>query len=80
LRVPGAAVARALIEATGAPLAAPSANRSGGVSPTSAAHVLADLGGRIELILDGGPCDWGVESTVVACLGGTPRLLRPGAI
>ena len=43
-------------------------------------HVLADLGGRIELILDGGPCEWGVESTVVACLGGAPRLLRPGAI
>jgi len=80
LRVPAAAVAQALIEATGAPLAAPSANRSGAVSPTCAEHVLADLGGRIELILDGGPCEWGVESTVVACLGGAPRLLRPGAI
>ena len=80
LRVPGSAVARALLSATGAPLAAPSANRSGAVSPTSAQHVLADLGGRIALILDAGPCEWGVESTVVACLGGAPRLLRPGAI
>jgi L-threonylcarbamoyladenylate synthase len=80
LRAPASPVARALIEAAGAPLAAPSANRSGAVSPTSAPHVLADLGGRIELILDAGPCDWGVESTVVACLGGAPRLLRPGAI
>jgi L-threonylcarbamoyladenylate synthase len=80
LRVPGSGVARALIEATGAPLAAPSANRSGAVSPTSAQHVLADLGGRIDLILDAGPCEWGVESTVVACLGGAPGLLRPGAI
>jgi L-threonylcarbamoyladenylate synthase len=80
LRAPGSPVARALIEATGAPLAAPSAIRSGAVSPTTAQHVLADLGGRIALILDAGPCEWGVESTVVACLGGAPRLLRPGAI
>ena len=80
LRVPGAQVARALIAAAGAPLAAPSANRSGAVSPTRAEHVLADLDGRIALILDAGPCRWGVESTVVACLGGAPRLLRPGAV
>jgi L-threonylcarbamoyladenylate synthase len=80
LRVPGSEVARALIAATGEPLAAPSANRSGRVSPTTAQHVLADLGGRIPLILDAGPCGFGVESTVVACLGGVPRLLRPGAV
>ncbi len=80
LRVPGLAVARALIAATGAPLAAPSANRSGAVSPTRAEHVAADLGDRIALILDAGPCVWGVESTVVACLAEGPRLLRPGAI
>ena len=78
--MPGAEVARALIAAAGAPLAAPSANRSGAVSPTCAEHVLADLGGRIALILDAGPCGWGVESTVVACLGGAPLLLRPGAV
>jgi L-threonylcarbamoyladenylate synthase len=80
LRVPGAEVARALIAAVGAPLAAPSANRSGAVSPTRAEHVLTDFDGRIALILDAGPCGWGVESTVVACLGGAPRLLRPGAV
>jgi L-threonylcarbamoyladenylate synthase len=80
LRVPGSHTARALIAATGAPLAAPSANRSGEVSPTRAEHVRADLDGRIPLVLDAGPCDWGVESTVVACLGGAPRLLRPGAV
>jgi len=80
VRVPGAEIARALIAETGAPLAAPSANRSGAVSPTQAAHVLADLDGRIDLILDAGPCPLGLESTVVACLGDAPRLLRPGAI
>ena len=80
VRVPGHSVARALIASAGAPLAAPSANRSGRVSPTLAAHVLDDLGGAVALILDAGPCPMGVESTVVACLGGTPRLLRPGAI
>ena len=80
LRVPGSETARALIAATGAPLAAPSANRSGAVSPTRAEHVAADLGDRIGLILDAGPCVWGVESTVVACLAQGPRLLRPGAI
>jgi L-threonylcarbamoyladenylate synthase len=80
LRVPGAEIARALISAVGAPVAAPSANRSGAVSPTSAEHVRADLEGAIPLILDAGPCRWGVESTVVACLGGAPRLLRPGAV
>ena len=80
LRVPGGEIARALIRETGAPLAAPSANRSGAVSPTQASHVFADLDGRVDLILDAGPCLLGLESTVVACLGGAPRLLRPGAI
>jgi L-threonylcarbamoyladenylate synthase len=80
LRIPGAEIARALIKETGAPLAAPSANRSGAVSPTQAQHVLADLDGRIELILDAGPSALGLESTVVACLGDAPQLLRPGAI
>ena len=65
--------------AFGAPMVAPSANRSGHVSPTSAAHVLGDLRGRIDLIVDGGPCTVGVESTIVACLG-RPTLLRPGGV
>ena len=78
LRVPSHPVALALIRAAARPLAAPSANRSGRVSATSAAHVSAQLGGRIDLILDGGPADVGVESTIIACLNGTPRLLRAG--
>lgn len=81
LRVPAHNVARAVIEAAGAPLAAPSANRSGHVSPTTAVHVLADLDGRIDWILDAGPTRHGLESTIVACLSqGPPTLLRPGAI
>jgi L-threonylcarbamoyladenylate synthase len=80
LRAPSHPVARALIAAAGVPLAAPSANQSGRVSPTSAAHVLADLDGRIDLILDAGPSTFGVESTIIACLDGAPRLLRHGAI
>jgi L-threonylcarbamoyladenylate synthase len=80
LRAPDHWVARALIEAAGVPLAAPSANRFGRVSPTRAEHVAADLDGRIDWILDAGPTPLGLESTIVACLGGTPRLLRPGAI
>jgi L-threonylcarbamoyladenylate synthase len=80
LRVPAHPVARALIAAAGVPLAAPSANRSGRISPTTAAHVAAELDGRIDLILDGGPTRLGLESTIVACLGGAPRLLRPGAL
>jgi len=80
LRAPAHPVARALIEAAGVPLVAPSANRSGRVSPTSAAHVLADLDGRIDLILDAGPARLGVESTIIACLDGGPLLLRHGAI
>ena len=80
LRVPDHAIARALIGKAGVPLAAPSANRSGGVSPTLPIHVLADLDGCIDMILDGGPCRIVLESTIVACLDGPPRLLRRGAI
>jgi len=80
LRSPADETARALIEAAGVPLAAPSANRSGRVSPTTAAHVLADLDGRIDWILDGGPCRYGLESTIVRVAAGRIALLRPGAI
>jgi L-threonylcarbamoyladenylate synthase len=80
LRAPSHETARALIEATGVPLAAPSANRSGRVSPTTAAHVLADLAGRIDWILDAGPCRYGLESTIIEVAGGRVKLLRPGAI
>ena len=83
LRIPSHPTARALLAAFGGPVVAPSANRSGHVSPTTPAHVLADLRGRIELILDDGPCAVGVESTIVALLGtntGLPTLLRPGGL
>ena len=80
LRVPAHETARALIQAAGTPLAAPSANRSGRVSPTTAAHVLADLDGEIDWILDGGPSRYGLESTIVACLEPRPTLLRSGAV
>jgi L-threonylcarbamoyladenylate synthase len=79
LRVPAHPLAQALLERIGRPVAAPSANRSGQVSPTTAAHVLADLDGRIDAVLDGGPTEVGLESTIVACLG-EPRLLRPGGL
>lgn len=79
VRMPAHPVARALLDAFGGAIVAPSANRSGHVSPTDAAHVLADLGGRIDLILDGGACPVGVESTIVACLD-RPTLLRPGGL
>ncbi len=79
VRVPAHPVALALLRAAGIPIAAPSANVSGRPSPTRAGDVLADLNGRIPLILDGGPCDVGLESTVVD-LTGEPRILRPGAI
>ncbi len=79
LRVPAHPVAQALLAKFGRPIVAPSANRSGHVSPTSAAHVLADLRGRIDLIIDGGPCTVGVESTIVSCVD-KPVLLRPGGI
>jgi L-threonylcarbamoyladenylate synthase len=72
--------ANALIAEFGRPLVAPSANRSGHVSPTRADHVDADLGDRIDLVLDGGPCDVGIESTIVAVEGDTVTLLRSGAV
>jgi len=80
LRSPSHETARALIEAAGVPLAAPSANLSGRVSPTAAAHVVAELDGRIDWILDGGPCRHGLESTIVEVVGAQIALLRPGAI
>lgn len=80
VRVPAHPVARALLELLQKPLAAPSANRSEHVSPTTAAHALADLDGRIDAVLDGGPCAWGIESTVLQLGVGGPRLLRAGAI
>jgi L-threonylcarbamoyladenylate synthase len=79
VRVPQHRVAQDLLRAFGGPIVAPSANRSGHVSPTAAAHVLADLGGRIDLIVDGGPTTVGLESTIVACLD-APALLRPGGV
>jgi L-threonylcarbamoyladenylate synthase len=80
VRVPAHPIALGVIAAAGRPLAAPSANRSGRVSAVTAAHVARDLAGEIDLILDGGRCPVGVESTIVACLDEHPRLLRPGGI
>lgn len=80
LRCPSHPAMQALLAAAGRPLAAPSANASGSISPTRADHVLASLGGRIPLILDGGATERGVESTIVAVEEGGVRLLRPGPI
>jgi L-threonylcarbamoyladenylate synthase len=80
LRVPAHPAMQALLRATDRPLAAPSANASGTISPTRAAHVLRSLGGRIPLIVDAGPTERGLESTIVAATGGPLRLLRPGPI
>lgn len=80
LRTPAHPVARALLAAVGRPLAAPSANPSGRVSPTTAGHVLAGLSGRIDAVLDGGSCPVGLESTILALDGGGPRLLRAGGL
>ncbi len=80
VRVPAHPAARALIQATGRPIAAPSANRSGAVSPTTAAHVMDDLAGRITAILDCGPTSVGLESTVLDLTGERPCLLRAGGI
>jgi L-threonylcarbamoyladenylate synthase len=79
LRAPAHPVARAVLEAAGIPIAAPSANRSNAISPTTAEHVVASLGDRIDAVLDGGRCAVGIESTVLD-LTGTPRVLRPGGI
>jgi L-threonylcarbamoyladenylate synthase len=80
LRVPAHPVAHALLADFGGPLAAPSANRSGHVSPTTAAHVAADLGDAVACILDAGPTPIGIESTIIGLAGPTPLLLRPGAL
>jgi L-threonylcarbamoyladenylate synthase len=81
IRLPAHRAMRALLEATGRPLAAPSANASGAISPTRAAHVVQSLGGRIPLIVDDGPCAVGLESTIVAVAAdGALRLLRPGPV
>ncbi|MEV4707208.1 L-threonylcarbamoyladenylate synthase [Actinoplanes sp. NPDC049316] len=79
IRVPAHPVALRLLEACGLPLAAPSANRSEGISPTTAEHVLRSLP-DVPLVLDGGPASWGIESTVLDVTGAVPRLLRPGAL
>ena len=80
IRCPASALTRAIITASGVPIAAPSANISGKPSPTTAQHVLHDMAGKIEAIVDGGPCAVGVESTIVDLTGKTPRLLRPGGV
>ena len=80
VRFPVHPAARSLIEAARRPIAAPSANRSGRPSPTTAAHVLEDMDGRVPLILDGGACAVGLESTVIDVTGDTPRILRPGGV
>lgn len=80
VRVPAHPVALALLRAFGGGIAAPSANRFGSVSPTTAEHVRAELGDAVDLVLDGGPCAVGVESTIVDVTGDVPRLLRPGGV
>jgi L-threonylcarbamoyladenylate synthase len=80
LRVPAHAVAQKLLSLFGKPVAAPSANRAGHVSPTRAEHATADLSGRIDAVLDGGPTMLGLESTIVDCTGEAPRLLRSGGV
>jgi L-threonylcarbamoyladenylate synthase len=80
LRIPDHPIAQDVLRRVGRPIAAPSANRSGRVSPTDPEHVLGDLDGRIAAILEGGAARVGVESTIVACLDGKPRLLRPGGV
>jgi L-threonylcarbamoyladenylate synthase len=80
VRVPNSPVAQAILRAFGGPIVAPSANRSGHVSPTTAAHVKADLAGRIDLIVDGGPTPVGMESTIVGCGDDGPVLLRSGGV
>jgi len=80
LRMPAHPIAQALLTETQRPLAAPSANASGTISPTLAAHVAASLGDKVDLIVDGGPCTVGIESTVLDLTGGTPTILRPGSI
>jgi L-threonylcarbamoyladenylate synthase len=80
IRVPAHPVARAILVAAGVPLAAPSANRSNAVSPTTAEHVAASLGDRVDLVIDGGACEGGIESTVLHLAYDPPALLRPGLV
>lgn len=80
VRVPAHPAAHAILEALDGPVAAPSANPSGGISPTTAAHVLGGLNGRIAAVLDDGPCDVGLESTIIGLAGNVPLLLRPGGL
>ncbi len=80
LRIPAHPIAQALLRAFGGGIAAPSANRFGRISPTAAEHVRAELGGNVDLVLDGGACDIGIESTIVDVSGARPALLRPGRI
>lgn len=80
IRAPDHAVARALLRAAGRPIAAPSANVSGRISPTTAAHVAAELDQRVAMVLDGGRCGIGIESTILDLSGNAPRLLRPGGV
>ena len=80
IRMPSHPVAAAMLRACNLPVAAPSANTSGRPSPTAAAHVLEDMNGKIPLILDGGPCDVGLESTVLDLCHGRPTILRPGGV
>lgn len=80
LRIPSHPLAISLLQRVARPVAAPSANRSGRLSPTNAQDVADDLGDRVDVILDGGPCPVGLESTIVACLAGTVALLRPGGV
>ncbi|WP_370638232.1 L-threonylcarbamoyladenylate synthase [Ancylobacter sp. Lp-2] len=80
IRVPAHPVAQAVLRAADRPIAAPSANRSGHVSPTTAGHVMADLLGAIDLVLDAGPAAVGVESTILDCTGDIPAMLRPGGL
>ena len=80
VRMPSHPLAQALLHEAGIPIAAPSANRSGRISPTDAAHVHEELGNRISMVLDGGPCQLGIESTVVNAIGKIPVILRPGSI
>jgi L-threonylcarbamoyladenylate synthase len=80
IRVPAHKIAQTLLMMAGVPLAAPSANPSGRLSPTAADHVLGDLGDKVEFVIDDGPCAIGVESTVLSLLDDRPRILRPGAV
>lgn len=80
VRVPAHPLALALLNAFDGPIAAPSANRFGRISPTTAQHVINEFGDRVKLVLDGGPCNTGVESTIVSLIGETPLVLRPGGL